>query len=45
VVVLYGPTGVTVPSQGGVEAFLDGISSSVEFGANVDPTTGDVTFN
>jgi hypothetical protein len=45
VVVLYGPTGVTVPGSGGVEGFWDGISSSFEFGANVDPTTGDVTFN
>ncbi|HEY3926661.1 MAG TPA: hypothetical protein VGL75_19030 [Acidothermaceae bacterium] len=45
VVVLYGSTGVTVPSEGGVEADADGISSSVEFGANVDPATGDVTFS
>jgi hypothetical protein len=45
VVVLYGSTGVTVPREGGVEADADGISSSVEFGANVDPTTGDVTFS
>jgi hypothetical protein len=45
VVVLYGQTGVTVPNQGGVEADADGISSSTEFGANVDPTTGDVTFS
>jgi hypothetical protein len=36
---------VTVPREGGVEADADGISSSVEFGANVDPTTGDVTFS
>jgi hypothetical protein len=45
VVVLYGSTGVTVPREGGVEADADGISSSVEFGANVDPATGDVTFS
>jgi hypothetical protein len=45
VVVLYGPTGVTVPSEGGVQGNWDGISSSSEFGANVDPATGDVTFN
>lgn len=45
VVVLYGSTGVTVPSEGGVGADADGISSSVEFGANVDPVTGDVTFS
>jgi hypothetical protein len=45
VVVLYGSTGVTVPSEGGVEADADGSSSSVEFGANVDPDTGDVTFS
>jgi hypothetical protein len=45
VIVLYGPTGVTVPSSGGVRGFWDGISSSFEFGATVDPTTGDVTFS
>jgi hypothetical protein len=45
VVVLYGTIGVTVPSDGGVEGFSDGISSSSELGANVDPITGDVTFS
>lgn len=45
VVVLYGDVGVTVPSDGGVEGVADGISSSSELGANVDPTTGDVTFS
>ncbi len=45
VVVRYGSTGVTVPSEGGVGADADGISSSVEFSANVDPATGDVTFD
>jgi hypothetical protein len=45
VVVLYGSIGVTVPSEGGVEADADGITSSVEFGANVAPATGDVTLS
>jgi hypothetical protein len=45
VVVLWGETGVTVPREGGVQGNWDGISSSFEFGANVDPTTGDVTFS
>jgi hypothetical protein len=45
VVVLYGQTGVTVPGEGEVQADLDGISSSFEFDANVDPSTGDVTFS
>jgi hypothetical protein len=45
VVVLYGGVGVTVPSDGGVEGIADGISSSSELGANVDPITGDVTFS
>ena len=45
VVVLYGPTGVTVPSVGGVQANYDAISGGSEFAANVDPTTGDVTFS
>jgi hypothetical protein len=45
VVVLWGSTGVTVPRVGDVQGDWDGISSSFEFGADVDPTTGDVTFN
>jgi len=45
VVVLWGETGVTVPREGGVYGNWDGISSSFEFGADVDPTTGDVTFS
>ena len=45
VVVRWGETGVTVPSEGEVQGDWDGISSSFEFGASVDPTTGDVTFN
>ena len=45
VVVLWGETGVTVPRAGGVQGFWDGISSSFEFDADVNPTTGDVTFS
>ena len=45
VVVRWGETGVTVPGEGGVHGAWDGISSSAEFGADVDPTTGDVTFS
>jgi len=45
VVVHWGETGVTVPLEGGVHGDWDGISSSFEFGADVDPATGDVTFN
>lgn len=45
VVVLWGETGVTVPREGGVHGNWDGISSSAEFGADVDPATGDVTFS
>ena len=45
VVVLWGATGVTVPAEGGVHGNWDGISSSAEFGADVDPTTGDVAFS
>ncbi len=44
VVVRWGETGVTVPREGGVQGNWDGISTSFEFGAHVDPTTGDVTF-
>lgn len=42
--VRYGMTGVTVPSSGMVAANADGISSSTTLIAEVDPTTGDVTF-
>jgi hypothetical protein len=45
VVVLHGPTGVTVPSEGGVTADYDAISGGSDFSANVDPITGDVTFS
>jgi hypothetical protein len=45
VVVLWRATGVTVPREGGVHGNWDGISSSAEFGADVDPATGDVTFS
>jgi hypothetical protein len=44
VVVLYGQTGVTVPSEGEVQADADFIWGAAELSANVDPTTGDVTF-
>ena len=44
VVVLYGQTGVTVPSEGGVQADADFSWGAAELSANVDPTTGDVTF-
>jgi len=37
-------TGVTVPSSGMVAANADGISSSTTLIAEVDPATGDVTF-
>jgi hypothetical protein len=45
VVVRYGGIGVTVPSDGGVFGVADGISSSPELSATVDPTTGDVTLD
>jgi hypothetical protein len=45
VVVLYGQTGVTVPSDGGVEAIADFTWGASELGANVDPVTRDVTFS
>jgi hypothetical protein len=44
VVVLYGQTGVTVPSDGEVQAFADFTWGAAELSADVDPTTGDVTF-
>jgi hypothetical protein len=44
VVVIYGQDGVTVPSTGGVLLNVDAITGSSEFSADVDPTTGDVTF-
>jgi hypothetical protein len=44
-VVLYGPSGVTVPAEGGVTADYDAISGGSDVSANVDPITGDVTFS
>jgi hypothetical protein len=43
--VRYGMTGITVPSSGTVGAVADGISSSTTLIAEIDPTTGDVTFH
>jgi hypothetical protein len=44
VIVLYEQTGVTVPSEGGVQAVADFSWGAAELSANLDPTTGDVTF-
>jgi hypothetical protein len=45
VVVRYGMTGIAVPSSGMVAAVADGVSSSTTLIAEIDPTTGDVTFH